>query len=191
MNDGNCDCGRPLLGGDDGPGRPSRTAGALYRLDPDLTVYPRARDGVTESNGIDWSPDDRLMYYVDSIDRRVDVYDFDLASGSLGNRQQLITFEDTIPDGLTVDADGNLWVACWGGYARAEVLGRRCAARDRLTADGEHHLPGLRRSRARPDVHHFRAHDAVARAAEREPEAGALFVCEPGVRGRPQRIFAG
>ena len=115
MNDGNCDAAGRFWAGTMGLGEEPE-AGALYRLDPDLTVT-RVLETVSESNGIDWSPDDRLMYHVDSIDRRVDVYEFDLASGSLGDRQQLIAFEDTIPDGLTVDTDGNLWVACWGGYA--------------------------------------------------------------------------
>jgi sugar lactone lactonase YvrE len=79
----------------------------------------RVLDGVTESNGIDWSPDDRLMYYVDSMERRVDVFDFDLDSGSIANRRPFaaVDEDEILPDGLTVDAEGGVWVACWGGAA--------------------------------------------------------------------------
>ena len=75
MNDGNCDSAGRLLGRDGGVQRRARPA-PLYRLDPDLE-RDTGPGQVTESNGIDWSPDDRLMYYVDSMERRVDVFDFD------------------------------------------------------------------------------------------------------------------
>jgi sugar lactone lactonase YvrE len=189
MNDGNCDAAGRLWAGTMGLGEEPE-AGALYRLDPDLTVT-RVLETVSESNGIDWSPDDRLMYHVDSIDRRVDVYEFDLASGSLGDRQQLIAFEDTIPDGLTVDTDGNLWVACWGGYAVRK-----------FSADGALlETVSLPTANITCPVFGGPALDRMFITSARttlspeqlsaEPEAGALFVCEPGARGRPQRIFAG
>ncbi len=191
MNDGNCDSAGRLWAGTAGLNAEPQ-AGVLYRLDPDLNVT-RALEGVTESNGIDWSPDDRLMYYVDTMERRVDVFDFDLASGSISNRRPFAAVDDgeVLPDGLTVDAEGNIWVACWGGAAV------RCFAPDGSLA-GSVALPT-------PNITSpgfgGPALDLMFITSAREglsveqqagdPDAGALFICRPGVTGRPQRMFAG
>jgi sugar lactone lactonase YvrE len=126
MNDGACDrAGRFFAGTkaeDDAPG-----AGALYRLDPDHVVTLVVA-GVTISNGIGWSPDEQLMYYVDSPTRRVDVFDYDPASGAIGGRRPFarLPSADAMPDGLAVDAEGGVWVALWGGSAvhRYDAAGR-------------------------------------------------------------------
>jgi sugar lactone lactonase YvrE len=126
MNDGACDrAGRFFAGTkaeDDAPG-----AGALYRLDPDHAVS-RVITDVTVSNGIGWSPDERLMYYVDSPTRRIDVLDYDAASGAAGGRRAFarLPARGAMPDGLTVDAEGGVWVALWGGSAvhRYDAAGR-------------------------------------------------------------------
>jgi sugar lactone lactonase YvrE len=90
--------------------------GQLLRLDHGgvLTVVV---DGVTVSNGLGWSPDGSRMYYVDSPVRRVDVFDYDSATGRADNRRPFADLSafDGVPDGLTVDADGCVWVAVWGG----------------------------------------------------------------------------
>jgi sugar lactone lactonase YvrE len=72
---------------------------------------------VSVSNGIGFSPDERLMYYVDSPTRRIDVFDFDLATGDITGRRPFAKVEGTdgVPDGLCVDADGCVWVAVNGG----------------------------------------------------------------------------
>ncbi|MFE2780334.1 SMP-30/gluconolactonase/LRE family protein [Streptomyces massasporeus] len=74
-------------------------------------------DDVAVSNGTGWSPDGRLMYYVDSPTRRVDV--FDHADGRITGRRTLAEIEESagFPDGLTVDAEGCVWVALWQGSA--------------------------------------------------------------------------
>jgi sugar lactone lactonase YvrE len=96
---------------DEAPG-----GGTLSRLTPDGTANV-VLDDVTVSNGTGWSPDGRLMYYIDSPTRRVDVFDFD--GEQITNRRQLAAIEDGagFPDGLTVDADGCVWVALWDGGA--------------------------------------------------------------------------
>src|SRR5439155_27172613 len=67
----------------------SRPGGSLYRLDVDGQVTRMVEDVIC-SNGIGWSPDDRQIYYVDSMIRRLDVFDYDAAGGSIANRRPLV-----------------------------------------------------------------------------------------------------
>lgn len=96
---------------DEAPG-----GGTLFRITGDGTVEP-VLDDVAVSNGTGWSPDGRLMYYVDSPTCRIDV--FDMVDGAPVNRRPLAEIADGegMPDGLTVDADGCVWVALWDGGA--------------------------------------------------------------------------
>ncbi|MGY0486731.1 SMP-30/gluconolactonase/LRE family protein [Streptomyces sp. WG-D5] len=90
--------------------------GNLIRVAPDGAVTEVLGD-VTISNGTGWSPDGSLMYYVDTPTGRIDVFDVD--GERIGGRRELVTIEDGagFPDGLTVDADGCVWVALWEGGA--------------------------------------------------------------------------
>ena len=87
-------------------------AGAVHRLDPDGSTRV-VLDGVTISNGLEWSPDGSFAYYNDTPTRRVDVFDFDPDTG-LSNRRPFVQLGEKRPDGLTVDADGGVWVALNG-----------------------------------------------------------------------------
>jgi sugar lactone lactonase YvrE len=114
-NDGACDPqGRFWIGSmalDESP-----EAGALYRYDPDGALHT-VLTGVTLSNGLGWDAGGRLMYYIDSPTQRIDVLDFDVASGSISNRRPFATIPeaDGIPDGLAVDDEDGVWVALYGG----------------------------------------------------------------------------
>ncbi|MFI9466790.1 SMP-30/gluconolactonase/LRE family protein [Streptomyces sp. NPDC052492] len=91
--------------------------GTLSRVTGDGTVTVLL-DDATVSNGTGWSPDGRLMYYVDTPTRRVDVFDAG-EDGTVSGRRPLAVIEEGggFPDGLTVDADGCVWVALWDGAA--------------------------------------------------------------------------
>ncbi|GGQ62187.1 SMP-30/gluconolactonase/LRE family protein [Streptomyces althioticus] len=91
--------------------------GTLSRVTGDGTATVLL-DDVTVSNGTGWSPDGRLMYYIDTPTRRVDVCDFG-EDGTIAGRRPLAEIEEGagFPDGLTVDADGCVWVALWDGGA--------------------------------------------------------------------------
>jgi sugar lactone lactonase YvrE len=145
-------------------------------------------DDVTISNGIGWSPDSTLMYYIDTPTHRVDVFDYDLDAGTATNRRTLCTIEDGAggPDGMCVDADGCLWVALWGGNGL-----RRYTPDGRL--DREVPLPV-----SQPTACAFGGADftdlyvTTAREGLSERElAGSLLVL-PGIGvGLPSTVFAG
>jgi sugar lactone lactonase YvrE len=132
FNDGSCDPAGRFWAGTVAVDRRGG-GGALYRLDRDGTVA-LVLDGVTESNGIGWSPAGTTMYYIDSGEEpaRIRAFRFDPDSGAVSGERDLVTVppSDGVPDGLTVDAAGTLWVAIWGGgqvrrYAPSgEELGR-------------------------------------------------------------------
>jgi sugar lactone lactonase YvrE len=170
---------------------------ALYRVEMDggpALQGPRVTrmlTGVTNSNGIDWSPDGRFMYYVDTGTRRVDVFDVDEAAGTIANRRTLISIaeRDGKPDGLIVDGEGHLWVALWQGSAvrrygpdgtlvRQIDLPASCITK---CAFGGADLRTLYITSARA---------ALSEAdLAREPLAGALFAVNPGVQGRTANRF--
>jgi sugar lactone lactonase YvrE len=114
-NDGACDAaGRFWIGTMALDKKPR--AGALYRFDPDGALHTVLTE-VTLSNGLGWGAEDRLMYYIDSRTQRVDVLDFDLASGEVENRRPFASIPagHGSPDGLAVDDEGGVWVALYGG----------------------------------------------------------------------------
>jgi sugar lactone lactonase YvrE len=186
MNDGACDARGRLFAGTMSLTGDTRTA-ALYRLDPDLSVT-RVLTGMSVSNGIGWSPDGELLYHVDSPRGRIDVYDFDVAAGTLAGRRAVISVlaERGTPDGLAMDSEGGVWVALFGGAAV-----RRYSPEGMLEAVLE--LPV-----SNPTSCCFGGADlatlfvtTAARGAAHEPLAGALFACRPGVTGLAATPFAG
>lgn len=116
MNDAKCDPAGRLWAGSCAEDF-ARGAGALHCLDPDWS-HRIAVEGLTQPNGIGWSPDARTMYLIDTQDAALYAYDFAIESGSLGERRVVIRFDveqDGYPDGLAVDAEGCIWIAMWGG----------------------------------------------------------------------------
>jgi sugar lactone lactonase YvrE len=191
MNDGECDAAGRFWAGTMALDERA-DAGALYRLDPDGRVQTMI-DRVSISNGIDWSGDGRLMYYIDSPSQSVDVFDFDLASGTIANRRSFARIDpgDGTPDGLTLDAEGFVWVALWGGRAV-----RRYApdgSLDSIVRVPAPHVTSCTFGGA--DLGDLYITTARIKLSEREraaePLAGGLFRTRPGVHGRPPHRFKG
>jgi sugar lactone lactonase YvrE len=93
-------------------------SGHVFRVNHDGNVEA-AISGVGTSNGLGWSPDGRTMYFVDSQLRTVDAFAFDAVDGLIGDRRTLVEIpaEGGYPDGMTVDAEGGIWLALMGAGA--------------------------------------------------------------------------
>ncbi|MEU4348049.1 SMP-30/gluconolactonase/LRE family protein [Streptomyces sp. NPDC023838] len=160
--------------------------GSLTRVAGDGTATPQPGP-VSVSNGTGWSPDGRLMYYVDSPTRRIDVFDFD-GHGAHDRRPFAVIDEgDGFPDGLTVDAEGGVWVALWDGAAV-----RRYDPDGTLSLVVE--LP-VRRPTAcafgGPDLTDLYVTSARVGLSRPHPLSGALLVLPGTGRGIPGTAFAG
>ena len=188
LNDGKCDpAGRFWAGSiayDESSGR-----SALYRLDADGSVTTMLA-GVSISNGLAWSADGSTMFYIDTPTRRIDAFAFDVATGSISDRRTVVTIGDGLgyPDGMTIDADGGLWVALWGGGAVHRYLdGRLDAVVDLPVSQPTSCAFGGAAFDELYVTSAWKGFDADRRAAE--PLAGALFRVHPGVRGPAPDVF--
>ena len=187
MNDGKCDCmGRfwaDTMATDHRAG-----AGTLYRIEggrEGLTVAAMLK-GVTIANGLDWSLDNRAMYYIDSATQRIDVFDFDAERGTLSNRRPFVTIPAAggLPDGMTLDAEGHVWVALFGAgkvrrYRPDGAIDLEVGVPVSLVtscAFGGRNLEFLYITTAR--------HRLTQEEAVRQTTAGGVFVCQPGPAGR-------
>lgn len=187
MNDGACDPqGRFWVGT-----IAERDAGAaLYRVGRDGAVA-QVLDGLTISNGIDWSLDGRTMYLADSTPGVVHAFDFDGLDGTLSNGRVVIRLapEEGMPDGLTVDTAGDLWVALWGG---ASV--RRYRADGALR--GEWSIPAVETTScafAGPGMRWLYVTSATENWTDEQrreaPGAGLVYRLDTDATGRPAARF--
>jgi sugar lactone lactonase YvrE len=165
-------------------------AGALYRFEHDGSVA-RVLDGVTVSNGMRWSPDGGTFYYVDSMTGTVDAFAYDADTGALRDRRAVVTLPDGGADGITVDADGGVWVALWGHgeIHRYTPEGRH----DRTVRVPAQYVTSCEFGGPALDVLYITSSAVpMGDVAATEPSpAGALFVCTPGAVGLPARVFGG
>jgi sugar lactone lactonase YvrE len=191
FNDGKCDRRGRLFAGTMDNAEVECT-GTLYRLDPDLSVHVMQTD-VHLSNGLGWSPDDRTLYYTDSLRRTIWAYDYDLDTGATANRRVFARVPDAagVPDGLCVDAEGGVWSAHWGGWrltryapdGRIDRVVGMPVPQPSCPAFGGPDLDVLYVSSA--------AIEMTPADFTKAPDGGGLFTLDVGVRGLPVNRFAG
>ena len=156
----------------------------LYRMDTDGSVTT-VLEGVGLSNGIGFSPDQKQMYYTDSLARKIYIFDYDIDSGDITNQRVFVETPDdgSIPDGMTVDAEGCVWGARWDGSSLY-----------RYNPDGEQvvqiQFPAKKVSSVifggvdLTDMYVTTA--GGGNKAEEGPGAGGLFRLNVGIQGKPE-----
>ncbi len=192
MNDAACDpIGRWFAGSMAYDG--ASGAGEVWRLDLDQTLSVAIQD-VTISNGMGWSADGRTCFYIDTPTKSVDAFDYDVDRGVMSKRRIFadLRAEEGLPDGLALDSEGGIWVAMYGGGCLV-----RLTPRGNVDCRIEVPLARLVTSCV------FGGDDLsrlfITTAAEPmspsdlkvQPNAGGLFVCEPGWAGLPPVAYGG
>ena len=190
LNDGKCDpAGRLWVGGMHLSVEPE--AASLYRLDTDRTIE-RMLNNITISNGIAWSLNYQTMYYIDTPTGYVQSFDYAISTGTIANHRVVITVPEDMgkPDGMTIDEEGMLWIAHWGGGSvgrwhpeTGELLQKVEVPAPQVTscAFGGHHLDTLYITTAREGLSNEQLTSY--------PHSGGLFSIEPGVKGIPAYSF--
>ena len=171
--------------------RERAVSGTLYRVDPDLALT-KIDEGYRVTNGPAFSPDGRAMYHNDSARQVTYVFDLDDA-GNAANRREFLRFGEGegYPDGMTVDAEGCLWIAFWDGWCvrRFSPQGDRLSelsmpiGRPTSCAFGGDELKTLFITSARRDLQ--------GTELDRQPLAGGLFAADVGIEGIAELPFAG
>ncbi len=160
-------------------------AGRLYRLDPDGRIHV-VLEGTQTANGMGFSPDLQHFYFCDSGEATLSVFDYNRATGEIANRRVLVrpSPEYGRPDGMTVDAEGCLWSARWGGacVVRHAPDGAVLA---RIAFPAARNVSCVTFGGSGYDVLYATTAGAQDRASHGEL-AGALFRMVPGVKGKPE-----
>lgn len=183
FNDGKCDPAGRLWAGT--ICLKKKPEAALYCLNTDLSIEKKFSP-VTNSNGIIWSADGATLYYIDTPSKKVRAFDFDAASGAISGERVIwdTAADPTSPDGMTIDSEDRLWIAfCHGGKVICfdpankkvvEEIKFPCIETTACAFGG----PELK------DLY-------ITTGKHNEPEAGRLFVCQPGAQGVASQAFAG
>ncbi|BFZ16390.1 hypothetical protein BsWGS_19429 [Bradybaena similaris] len=122
FNDGKCDASGRLWAGTMGfettPGIVDSGQGSLYSFSADHKLTKHL-GSIDISNGIDWTDDNSVMYYIDSVPRKVYAFDFNINEGTISNQRTVVEYEPGtestygLPDGMCIDNEGKIWVACF------------------------------------------------------------------------------
>ena len=190
-NDGNVDLnGNYWVGCFANDAKPKQ--GNLRRISPNLESKVFLQD-ITIANGMDWSLDNKICYYIDTPTKKVSRFNFNTETSEFEGELEAIDVSQYsgAPDGMCVDAAGNLWVAFWGGGCvrsfspSGELLAQVDVAATLVTncAFGGPDLSTLYITCAIPSYEDF--------VKGEEPLAGSLFKAEVGTKGRLQNNFLG
>lgn len=192
FNDGKCDpAGRFWVGTMALDTR--KGAAVLYRMDKDGSIK-QVLDNLTISNGIVWSADKKTMYFTDTPTQQLKAFDYDLETGEVSHSRTIVVIpkEEGSPDGMAIDADGNLWVALHGGGAVAcynPESGKQVnkvkvpCPQTTSCAFGGKELDTLYITTARQGLDEEQL--------KTYPESGGLFAVVPGVKGVEPNFYAG
>ena len=192
FNDGKCDpAGRLVVGTMDmGESNPS---GFLYSLESGKPPR-KLLDGITISNGLAWSPDYKIFYYIDTPTRQVRAFDYDLDTGNISNPRVAVDVPASMgwPDGMTSDMDGRLWIALWGG-SRVSKWNPLTGQIEAEVAVPAPHVASCIFGGARRDILYVTSarHGLDESALAQNPLSGGVFQIQPQTEGMPTFEFAG
>ncbi|MDZ4815369.1 MAG: SMP-30/gluconolactonase/LRE family protein [Verrucomicrobiota bacterium] len=187
-NDGKCDpAGRFWIGTLSQKNQPDA---ALYCVLENFEIQTRLT-GITISNGLGWH--NSKMFFIDTPTQEIAVFDYDPESGQIQNQQVLAKINTGYPDGMTIDENGNIWVALYSGNAVLCIDGLSGRVIDRVDlpvpnvtscAFGGDDLMTLYITTASSGGDFDNR-----RRRKPEPGSGCLFQCRPGVKGVPAYAF--
>jgi sugar lactone lactonase YvrE len=192
FNDGTIDRQGRLLVGSYNSARLEAPDGSLYRLDTDCRLS-RLDGDLVLSNGIAISPDGNTLYIAEMFANKITAYDYDAETGDVGNRRVFVQIPDEAgrPDGLTVDSEGFVWAAHWGGWRVTRYDPRGKLEREiRVPVElvtcigfGGENLDELYITTA-----WYNLNDSRRKA---QPLAGDLFRIKTDIKGIPEPKFSG
>jgi sugar lactone lactonase YvrE len=168
-------------------------AGALYCFEADGTIHQRASQ-VSISNGLVWSPDLRFMYYIDSGSLNIDLFEYSVETGTIKGRRPTVRLPKGLgtPDGMTLDAEGMIWVAFWGGSSALRIDPQTAFIIERINVPAPHVTscafggPGLK------SLYITTAREGLSpEQLAAFPLSGSLFVAHLEVGGVPAFVYAG
>jgi len=167
--------------------------GSMYVLQPDKSIV-NILAGVCVSNGLCWKDDMSTFYYIDSPSKKIKAYDFDSENMVLSNKRSIYQLNEAnvFPDGMTIDMEGNLWLALWNGYSVicvnpetnsvVQTIDVPCAKVTSCCFGGEV-FDELYITTSSKDM--------TAEDWKKYPDSGKVFKAKPGVLGFPADKFGG
>lgn len=169
-------------------------AGSFYKLDSQNLDIQKQFGDVTISNGLAWDLEANIFYYIDTPTMSIDAFDFDLDNSQISNRRTVVKIPDGVgyPDGMTIDDEGNLWVAMWAGWGVLKFNPKTGHLVEKVSVPVECVsaccFAGPERDAL---VITSSSRDLKPGQELEQPHAGSLFVAYPGAKGPSANIFAG
>lgn len=189
-NDGKCDPAGRFWVGTMGLNAEEH-AGALYRIDGDGQV-DKILDQLTIPNGLIWLHDHKTFYHIDSPEGNVKAYDYDIDSGSISNPRTVINIPDEwgLPDGMTIDEEGMLWIAVFGG----SMVGRWNPEDGQLIQKVTLPVPDITSCAfggPELDILYITTaqHELDEEEKKKFPQSGGIFKAKPGINGVKAAFF--
>ena len=191
FNDGKCDPRGRFLAGTMDMGESDPT-GSLYSFDGKSVT--KLLGDVTISNGMTWSPDHKIFYYIDTPTREVRAFDYDLETGAIANPRVAVRVTKSLgwPDGMTSDMQGNLWIAMWGGAQVTKWNPNTGELLEQIPVPAKNVSSCIFGGKNLNELYLTSARKGLDEATLAEyPLTGGVFRLETNVEGMPTFEFAG